>query len=160
MVNDSIQEVKLSDLTSTIEVRFFRGEASTQRAEEILVIEFSGVYPVGSDGNSDAHYMYAMGKAAIYAWNPKAIILDMSNLSYQWGDMLEMVFDIGARYYGRALPRAIVVGPKCHNAVHTLINGLGADDPHAPIEYVFTSLSEAWVYMSKKKIQKTAERRS
>ncbi|WP_277815971.1 MULTISPECIES: hypothetical protein [Lysinibacillus] len=37
------------------------------------------------------------------AWDPDAIIIDLQDLNYEWGDMLEYVFDIRADKYPNKL---------------------------------------------------------
>ena len=56
---------------------------------QVLVISFGGTYGYGCLGNKDAMIMEAVIKAAMLAWNYlHAIILDLSAMCYQWGDMI------------------------------------------------------------------------
>ena len=64
-------------------------------AKHVLVICFEGTYHDGSSGNPDASFMLSMGNAGVQAFNPDAIILDLSALKYEWGDEMDCVFGIG-----------------------------------------------------------------
>jgi hypothetical protein len=135
-----LEKLRLEDLSS-IKIDFYMGVSKTVDYLDIMVIKYSGVYGFGSAGNSDAAFMYAMGKAALAAWEPSAVILDLSDLEYEWGDMLIMVLDIGGDQYRDAIfPTALVVGPKCEEAVRSLLalEGLDAE------EWIFTDLEKAW----------------
>src|SRR5262249_38293395 len=127
-----LQERTLSEL-SKVQVRYFLGSSTQRPYVEILVIKYVGTYPFGSSGNDDAQYMYAMAKAGVAAFEPWGVIHDLSELDYEWGDRLNMAFDVGpAELQGgaevvlslfgdgnssRAKQPAVVVGPRCEEAV-------------------------------------------
>jgi hypothetical protein len=54
----------------------------------ILVAKFSGLYTKGSMGNSDGVFMYSMLASYYFAFEPITIILDLSQLDYQWGNTI------------------------------------------------------------------------
>jgi hypothetical protein len=88
--------------------------------------------------------MRAMAKAGITAFEPWGVIHDLSELSYEWGDMLDRVF-IGPDF--EPSPRAIVVGPKCEDAVRTLLLGMHSTESLEKAGNVFRSLDTAWRYV-------------
>ena len=89
-------EPKSLESLSDIGVSFSLGEHPCGRyPRAILVIACHGTYGIGSGGNSDATYLMAMGKAGLEAFEPDGVILDLRELSYEWGDMLEAFFGIG-----------------------------------------------------------------
>ena len=139
------ETLRIENLTSTIDVTFRRGDSTTTPYRDILIVKYSGQYPDGSSGNTDARYMFAMGNAALQAYEPSGVIIDMSDLHYEWGDMLEMVFGIGSdQYVDAEFPMAAVVGPRCREAIRTLIHGINNDKPLNEIGWVFDSLQAAW----------------
>lgn len=143
-----LEELRLSDLSATINVAFFRGNSSINSAYDILVVKYSGEYPFGSLGNSVARFMFAMGNAGLHAYEPCGVIIDMSELHYEWGDMLEIVFGIGAgQYLDTEFPVATVVGPQCREAVRTLIHGENSKKQLEDIGWVFDSLELAWEHV-------------
>lgn len=129
---------------SKVEVRYFTGPSSKKPYLEILVIKYSGVYGFGSGGNADAIYMRAMAKAGIEAFEPWGVIHDLSELSYEWGDMLDQVF-IGPNF--EPSPRAIVVGSRCEEAIRTLLLGENSNEPIEKAGNVFRNLDAAWAYV-------------
>jgi hypothetical protein len=143
----NIRELNFQDL-SDIQVDLFKGTSEISR-RDMIVIKFKGVYRLGSGGNGDAQYMYAMGKAALAAWYCAGVILDWSELDYQWGDLLEKVLDIGAHQYVDApFPTAVVVGPQCEEAVRTLL-GLDSKGTIEDIGFVFRDLTSACHYIDR-----------
>lgn len=142
---------------SKIEVRYFTGPSSKKPYLETLVIRYIGVYPFASGGNGDARYMHAMAVAGVDAFEPWAVIHDLSELSYEWGDMLEFVFAVGppvAMPMGNnsaTVPEteriAIIVGPKCEEGVRTLLLGEASEEPIENAGNVFRTLDAAWEYV-------------
>jgi hypothetical protein len=86
-------ELEKLDLFSVSAIRheFLIGESKREKSSDILVIKYSGVYRVGSGGNADAAFMLALAKAAISYTDPDGIVLDISELDYQWGDDVEEI---------------------------------------------------------------------
>jgi hypothetical protein len=72
------------------------------------------------------------------------VIHDLTDLSYEWGDMLEQVF-IGPDVEHSTM--AVVVGPKCEEAVRTLCLGESSNEPLEKIGWVFRDLKSAWAYV-------------
>src|SRR5262245_57191729 len=94
-----LQELTLGSL-SEIEVSIFSGPSKSADYYDLLVVKFKGKYRYGSSGNPDATFMSAMAEAGIVAWGPAGLILDLSELAYEWGDQLEEVFAAGEGHYG------------------------------------------------------------
>lgn len=142
-----LTDVRFEDL-SEIACRFQIGtHQGTSYPRKILVIQFAGTYRVGSSGNPDASFMFAMGNAAVEAFGPAAVILDMSQLSYEWGDMLDCVFDIGGHL---RLPSSVIVGPQCREAIGTLCFGINSKEDACQHEEIFDTLEDAWQYVTNK----------
>ena len=86
------------DNPNGIECAFFTcsmGRADDDYSGIILVVAFKGVCGIGSANNSDATFMAAMIKAGIEAWSPDALVLDLRELDYRWGDMMSKVLGAG-----------------------------------------------------------------
>lgn len=145
--------------SGAISVQFFLTPSEERPYLEILVVRYTGSYPVGSAGNTDAMYMYAMAKAAVAAFEPWGVIHDLSELNYEWGDMLEMVFGVGPEIEQnpvreiigsevKACPVAVVVGPGCEEAVRTLCHGINSNEPIDTLGWVFRDLPSAWRFVA------------
>ncbi|WII35143.1 hypothetical protein [Paenibacillus thiaminolyticus] len=142
-----INEVQLADM-SGIEVKYYIGSAANRPYDEVLLIAYAGQYGFGSSGNHDARYMRAMGVAALEAWEPSGVILDWSELHYEWGDMLERVLDIGSvKYADETFPLAVIVGPHCEEAIRTLLLGLHSTDSLDKFEWIHRDRESAWRYI-------------
>ncbi|MCP4129588.1 MAG: hypothetical protein GY754_01105 [bacterium] len=111
---------------------------------DTLIIACKGICGSGSDSNEDAQYIYAMGEAGVCFFEPSMVILDFSELEYHWGDRMDIPFNIGASiFYDEEAPFALVVGPKCKDAIDTLI--ADTHEPADPLEneWVFDTIEEA-----------------
>ena len=141
MAMPKMREHTLAEL-SRIQVRYFMVESKTKPYLKILVIRYSGVYPPGSGGNDDAQYMYALASAGVAAFKPWGVIHDLTEIVYEWGDKLDLVFGVGPQF--EASPVAVVVGPACEAAVRTLLLGVDSDEPieHPAIAGLFTGYAD------------------
>lgn len=148
-------------LESAIRVRYFLGPATKKPYLEILVIKYVGTYPHGSAGNADAQFMHAMARAGVAAFEPWGAIHDLTELSYEWGDLLEIVLAVGPEKElppelesvfstssaSERSPIAVVVGPGCEEAIRTLLLGENSLEPIEEIGHVFRDLESAWAHV-------------
>jgi len=142
-----LQQVRLEDL-SDVRYSFWIGKhPGKQYPRDVLVIRFEGTYRIGSEGNPDAAFMVAIGNAGVYAFNPDAIITDLSALTYEWGDEMAGVMDIGCDR--RNKPTSLVVGSNCRQAIGTLCFGVNSTNDACERESIFDSLDDAWKYVTK-----------
>lgn len=132
--------------SGAVSIRYFLTPSEKRPFLEVLVIRYSGEYPIGSRGNADAIYMHAMAKAAVAAFEPFGVVHDFSELRYEWGDMLEMVFGVGPE--SEPSPVAIVVGPGCEEAIRTLCHGVQSSEPLESLGWAFRDLPSAWRYVA------------
>lgn len=142
-----LEDLHLKSL-SDIDVSLFRARSRREAPGNILIVRYAGTYRYGSAGNRDARFMYAHGEAAIAAWSPSAVVIDLRKLHYQWGDMLERVFDVGARsYVDSKFPRSVVVGPDCEEPIRTLLLGERSEEPLETIGWIFRDFEKAFDYV-------------
>ena len=103
----------------------------------VLVAKFSGVSGYGCANNGDAKYMSAMTTAAIFMWSPSAVLFDLRELQYEWGDMMAELLDIPACH---RLPTTAIVSDLNRTGLTSLVSGeLGMD----PKVILFNSWDEA-----------------
>jgi len=135
---------------SKIEVSFWTGASRITDYRTILVVRYRGKYRPGSEGNPDATFMYAQGRYALAAFTPCAVLIDLTELEYEWGDMLEAVFSFAAdQYYDKPFPTAVLVGEKCADAIGTLIHGMHSKEPATTEDGFFGDFEKAWTYLEK-----------
>lgn len=132
---------------SKIKVRFFTSPDWEPGHFPTLVIKFAGEYRWGSEGWPDATYMRAMAKAGIEALNASSVIYDASELSYRWGNNINVAFP-NVDCEPPLVPVAIVIGPGCAPGMPHLWSLLATN------EYVdrgktvyFRNLETAWKFV-------------
>jgi hypothetical protein len=114
---------------------------------KILIARFDGEYRIGSRGGPDAYFIYAMTQAAVTVWHPDALLLDFSNLDYQWGDEMGMLLALHDR---GGLPTAVLGGEKCLPAIATLVFGEKTTQLATERDGIFENLDEALFYLESK----------
>ena len=67
---------------------------SPSDSAEILVVKFEGECGIGSGSNRDAAFMAALAMAGVEAWCAPAVIFDLRELRYEWGDELTRLFSV------------------------------------------------------------------
>jgi hypothetical protein len=77
-----------------------------------VVLEFSGTYRWGSQGNADADFIAAIKAAALEILHVQAVVFDFRCMSYEWGNRIWNVLPC-REPGGDLLPAAIVVGDPC-----------------------------------------------
>ena len=112
-----------------------------------LIAKFSGTYRPGSAGAPDAHFIHGIAQTAIAMWHPAAVILDLREFAYVWGDEMDLVLGAGS---DRRVPTAVVGSDACLPAIGTLIHGINSKQPATDAENIFDSIEEAWKYVRKK----------
>lgn len=140
-----LKEIRLASLSDVLYSFHVGNHPGKSYDETVLVIRFAGTYRIGSAGNPDATFMSAMGNAGVEAFDPDVIVIDLSDLTYEWGDMLEMVFSIGDTLNR---PSAVVVAEGCRAAIGTLCFGVNSEKDACEQEWIFDSLEAAWNYVT------------
>lgn len=105
-----------------------------------LIAKFIGDYHDGSGGKPDARFISGMTQMATAIWHPAAVVLDLSELRYEWGDDMANLLSpwVGSK------KAAVVVGPKCARAIATLLWGVNTTKEATEMEFIFDSVEEAW----------------
>lgn len=147
-MDNFLKEVSFSQL-SNLKYDIFLFESSVKSFFEIMIIKFTGQYGFGSGGNSDAVFMKAISKAALSAWVPKGLILDFTNLEYEWGDQIEILFDLNP-FSRSPFPLALIVGEKSEEGVRTLILGCESTESIDQVDWVFKDFGSAREYIENK----------
>jgi hypothetical protein len=101
------------DELSRLQYRIFTCELGGKHNATALVLKFSGVCGAGSEGNVDAGFMRAIARAATSAWHCHAVVFDLRDLAYVWGNSIWHVF-------GRGIPPSVVEGLPCALVVSDL----------------------------------------
>ncbi len=117
-------------------------EKESRHFFDCLVARVNGRYRDGSTGNPDAYFLHGLIKTAVDLWSPKAVIIDFTNFQYDWGDMLELVYDAP-----ESKERAYVVGNACRRAMSTLEFGENTQRDITEHDEFFDSFEDAFRYL-------------
>jgi len=104
-----------------------------------------GEYKLGSAGNSDARHICGMMAYAQERFTNSFWILDLSELSYEWGDEMDMILDFGAINGIDSV--AVVYGTNCIAAVATLAGMDRAPEELLAEEGNFINIQDAYEFL-------------
>jgi hypothetical protein len=92
------------------------GTTVTLTPSRVLLLRFAGTYP---DGRSGGRVDVRDGHPTDPRTSPRGLVVDLRELRYEWGDMIEILYGVG----GRAeppVPQATVVSDGNRRALSTL----------------------------------------
>ena len=139
----------LSKEPDNFKVELFVAEQNTY----LLVIKVTGDYPSGSLGVKQAHWLKLMTAQASFGFEPYGIILDFSDLSYQWGDGLFQAVQVIDAYANsdddglrENFQLVFVVGEQSKHGIKSLLGEKASlfDDLDKAIKFVDTKVT-AWL---------------
>jgi hypothetical protein len=127
---------------SEIEYNLYLAERPSSY-QEIMLVRFTGVSGIGSRGTDDAVFMRTVLVAALDAWSPFGLVLDLSHLDYRWGDDMTGVLCGGDQYCAVSrLPTTVIVSNQCRTGLTSLVaQEMGEDPAH----WLFDDLESALV---------------
>jgi hypothetical protein len=99
----------LSQLSYRIRVCKFEGKWNPSA----LILEFSGTYGRGSQGNADADFIAAIKAAALAILHVEAVVYDFREMAYEWGNRIWDVLPSSSNGGETMLPVAMVISDKC-----------------------------------------------
>jgi hypothetical protein len=116
------QPISVDDICPTISYDFKCTYYKGTPHIDILIIAFHGDYRDGSTGSADAGLIRGILKIGAEAFNPYSILIDFTDLKYEWGDNLDLSFEDAA-----PITTVVLVGNKCRKAMSTLAFGIDTD---------------------------------
>lgn len=93
----------------------------------VLIIGFMGKFGRGSQGNDDARSMNAVVHAGIAAFDPEAIVLDLREMAYQWGDMITLPIGVASNHAATVM----VTSDLCREGMTSLVRDEMCANPGA-----------------------------
>jgi hypothetical protein len=115
--------VSFKETCPFVDISFELVNDSNSYFPEILIVKVNGKYRDGSAGDDDAILIRGMIRAADDLWKPQSLLIDLREFQYDWGDYIDIVIDNGEI----TKHTAVIVGPKCREALSTLLYGLGTE---------------------------------
>jgi hypothetical protein len=108
---------------------------------DVLVVRFTGDCGLGSGSDDDCRFMSAMISAGLKVFSPIALVLDLTGLGYEWGDLMSNVLLAGSKYYVIAdLPTAVIASERNREGLTSLVI---QEMRSNPTEWLFESLDQA-----------------
>jgi len=141
----AFETVDFSSFNMTFEFLLEDDLQGAKWCRRVLIVRFHGDFGYGSGGNETGAFMEAIVEAGIRSWDVDGVIVDLRDVTYEWGDMMELVLSAGDESRVEA---AFVVGPKCEAAIGTLMHGLNSPRKSAiEFEYIFDDIDAAVDYL-------------
>ena len=129
----------------SVDHAYFQTSLPSTPHMDVLVVRFSGVSGFGCANNDDATYMDAMIRAGIVSWDPSAVLLDLREMAYEWGDMMVNPLCAGHGYFvDGSLPIAVVVSGLNRDGLTSLV----ADEMQSePATLLFETMDAALAHL-------------
>ncbi|MEQ1665521.1 MAG: hypothetical protein ABL927_09125 [Bdellovibrionales bacterium] len=134
----NLKSVTIDEYCPTITYDFKIQNLRDTHLIDLLVVSFHGTYRDGSAGSPDAGLIKGIVKTGLSVFDPFSLLIDLSDLEYNWGDNLELSFE--ETVYTKIV---ILVGEKCRRALSTLWYGMHTDKDIVDNELFFDSFEKA-----------------
>lgn len=115
---NKLQHITVQEICPTLSYSFMCTYFHASDRVNILVVVFHGQYSRGSAGYEDSLLIEGVVKMGTSLFDPSGILLDFRDMSYEWGDDLDLSFAYSP------IKTVAVVGEKCRQAMSTLAFGL------------------------------------
>jgi len=134
----SFKSVTIEEYCPTITYDFKIRHFRNTHLVDILIISFHGTYRDGAAGSPDAGLIKGIVTTGISVFDPFSLLIDLSDLKYDWGDNLGLYFA-----EAESTTTVVLVGEKCRRAMSTLAFGLGTDKDIVDNEFFFDIYEKA-----------------
>ena len=134
----NFQSVTIDEYCPTITYDFKIRYLRDTHLVDILIISFHGNYRDGSTGKADAGIIKGVITTGLSVFRPFSLLLDFSDLEYNWGDDLDLSFE-----ETEPTTSAILIGEKCRRAMSTLAFGVDTDKDIVDSEFFFDDFDKA-----------------
>ncbi|MEM9981238.1 MAG: hypothetical protein AAF734_02005 [Bacteroidota bacterium] len=119
----------LNKYNSDIKVQF-----KIDENDRVLLIDISGNYRDGSEGNVDADFIFAKISGYFLVVEPVIVVIDISKLTYTWGNsflkILNFVKLIGRDEYEKNIEQLVIISEENKPYIYSLIRYENEDLPH------------------------------
>jgi hypothetical protein len=132
------QIVNIDDYCPTITSDFKIKHFGDTHLIDILIISFHGKYREGSAGNPDAGLIKGIIATGISVFDPFSVLIDLTDLEYNWGDALDLSFE-GTE----STTTVVLVSDKCRRAMSTLFHGINTVNDIVDNDFFFDDFDNA-----------------
>lgn len=134
----NFKKVSIHEQCPTITYDFKIKQLRDTHLVDILIIAFHGNYRYGSSGKPDAGLIKGIITTGLSVFRPFSLLIDLSDLEYNWGDDLDLSFEETA-----STAAVIVVGDKCRRAMSTLAFGMDTNKDIVDNDFFFDDFDKA-----------------
>lgn len=145
----NLTEHKFEEL-SKLKYSIYTTPSTSKSYLRYLVVAFYGEYRYGSAGDNDAAFMRGVIAAALLSWDSQGIIIDLRDMKYMWGDMLQSVFYV-ADSITKDIPTVVLVSDLNREGINSLLKKEMFEDPS---KWLYESTEEAIKAIEEKPNQK------
>jgi len=143
----NFQQVTIDEYCPTITYDFKIKNLRDTHLIDTLIISFHGKYRDGSTGKSDAGLIKGVVKTGLSVFDPFSLLIDLTDLEYNWGDNLDLSFE-----EAEPTTTVILVGEKCRRAISTLAFGMDTDKDIVDNDFFFDNFDKAIEKLKRKSL--------
>ncbi|MCL9806561.1 hypothetical protein NAT51_13580 [Flavobacterium amniphilum] len=144
--NKGFKKVTLEEECNGMRCEYETTSYQNSYMTDILLVRFNGEYRPGSMGKPDLGYMAGMVKLGINVWDPFKVAIDIQNVTYEWGDDMELLFDAPDH-----LKTVVIVGENNRRAISTLMLGIDTEEDIVDNKFFFDDFEAAIEKLKKMK---------
>tara|TARA_R110002051_G_C8487171_1_gene462593 strand:- start:42 stop:470 length:429 start_codon:yes stop_codon:yes gene_type:complete len=141
----NLKKVNLEETCNGMTCEFSTQNLRDTHLIDTLYIKFSGEYRYGSAGKSELGFMIGNYELGMNVWRPFKTIIDISNVTYEWGDDMDLLLDISDRKSS-----VMIVGDKNRRAISTLAFGMETERDIVDNKYFFDKLEKGIEKLNRK----------
>lgn len=110
-------------LTGDLDFRVFKSyrQIRDRKYHAILIVQFCGDHGYGSGGNRNSDFMRTIVAASIGLYLCNGLILDLREITYEFGDSLLSVLGLPLKLRGNGFPYRILISDKCDKGIESLL---------------------------------------
>lgn len=130
--------ITIENYCPTISYSFKVKYLNNTQIVDILVVSIHGKYRDGSAGRADAGLIKGIVDTGVFMFKPSSVLIDFSDLEYNWGDNIDMDFE-----EIKPTRFVILVSEKCRTGLSSLLFWLNTDKDIVDNKLFFDNFEEA-----------------
>lgn len=134
----NFQPVSIEKYCPSITYDFRIKKLRNTQLVDILIISFHGSYRYGSAGSPDAGLIKGIITTGLSIFKPFSLLIDLSDLEYNWGDNLDLSFSETGE-----TNTVVLIGQKCRRGLSTLSFGIDSTQDIVDNNFFFDSFDKA-----------------
>jgi hypothetical protein len=141
----NFKSIILEEVCPSLTYKFKVANLRDTSLVEILVVSFHGIYRNGSAGRPDAGFIKGIINTGLSVFDPFSLLIDLSDLKYNWGDDLDILFNESEN-----VNTVVLVGEECRKAMSSLAFGVGTNKDIVDNAFYFDNFEKAIAKLKEK----------